>query len=168
MRKNLRGFTSHVQAISEKLMADEFPILAKKIPCGDGAFIYKCEVDFHSFGKDNGLAKAIPYSNGGSETIWGIHLNLDKRDTWLRIEDEHLIDLLRHEFLHAKLRERGKPYGDFDIEFIEEAIKRDIFLEQRHYTFLYSHYLEEQSKVFNFKFDKEIFDYCFLEGFDYI
>jgi len=167
MRKNLRGFTNHVQAIAEKLMADEFPILAKKISCGEGAFIYKCWADFFPYGKDNGLARAVQYFREGDETIWHIHLNLDKRDFWLEIEDKNLIDLLRHEFLHAELKEQGKPHRDFDIEFIEEAIRKDALLEQRHYSFLYAHRLELQSRVFNFKFDKELFEFCFPDSFDY-
>jgi len=94
-------------------------------------------------------------------------LNLDKRDTWLRVEDEHLMNLLRHEFLHAELREQGRPYGDFDIEFIKEAVERDIFLEQRHYTFFYSYYLGQQLRSLNFGFDEELFEFCFPNSFDY-
>jgi len=167
MRKNLRGFTSHVWAIAERLMADEFPVIGKKISRGEGCFVYKCMVGFYPYGYlNNCLAMAEEFSGVDGEAIWSIRLNLDERDFWLKATDEELIDILRHEFLHDELAERGRPNLDCDIEFIKESLKRGIVLERRHFLYVFSYLIGPGKQLSPSKFEPA-FNYCFPEGLEY-
>ena len=78
---------------------------------------------------------------------------------WFHLDDEEIKNKLRHELLHDEL---GK--GDYDIEFIEEALRRNIPVNESSGKVLYAHRINQNMKA---QFDEELFEFCFPEGIAY-
>lgn len=114
-RKNLRGLWSHLQALVDRLVRDEFPALAP------------VQIETHVMGPvhDTALAHWFQCEFEPGRTMRQINFNMeDARALFLEADDEELKDLIRHELLHGELRRQGLPWHDDDIPFIMECLRR--------------------------------------------
>lgn len=175
-RKNWKGFTPHIFKLLEEVIVEDFPSIAEKIRvrkfiCGEKGIKVKenfnilisergpfpnertlAHVSFKEM-EDDRYFNAIGYSK---ENTIRIHLVL--QESWLEKDDEEIKDVFRHELLHIELKKK-----DNDIEFIEEAIRRGITLNNASYSVLYTKRTERNGGHFNLK----LFNFCFPEGFEY-
>lgn len=176
-RKNYRGFVPHVWRLLEEIIQKEFLNTRRRIEkrqfvAPEKGWKLKEWLDI-SFGTIGG-------EDCGFETrkdTWGRILNsalaicdlhgikekdcfcitLILSEEWLKMNDEEIKDVLRHEVLHFDL---GK--GDSDIEFVKEALLRGIRLNDISFWIFYAYKISEE-----YRFNKSLFEGIFYEGFNY-
>jgi hypothetical protein len=119
MRKNLRGFLSHLQHLTNRLVVEEFK----------GEFLYDYVGVWSSRSGDYGFSVWTDGLARWDSCCGGILLNLSYRDWFLKATEEDLVKLIRHELVHGMLWAQGLPHEDDDIEFVREALKRGVDLD---------------------------------------
>jgi hypothetical protein len=122
MRKNLRGFHRHVQALVDRQIREEFPelgfVCVSPGVLGDArdavvAHWYEVKID----GRPLRYIMLNTYAARGRGELLGAN-------------DEELKDLVRHELLHGELKRRDMAYGDNDLPFIMECLRRHISVNE--------------------------------------
>jgi hypothetical protein len=118
MRKNLRGFPSHLQKLVDVLVREEFAELA---PVSIEPFV-RTELKGESVAH---WSELIINGTGRRDRI--ICFNLEgKRQAFLSADDETLRRVIRHELIHGEMGRRGLPNGDNDLPFIVECLRRGV------------------------------------------
>jgi len=120
-RKNLRGFLPHFQALVNRIIKEEFPELS-------AVDVRMYVIRTH---RESALAHWLQVEED-NRIFRFIMLNTrpEENRAFLRsADDAELENLIRHELLHGELQRQGRPFGDNDIPFVMECLRRRIAVD---------------------------------------
>ena len=164
-KKNWRGFTSHMCKLLGEVI-DEFPELKDRLTrqdfiCHeDGTTVIRswqnfsyCEMPFASR-EGSHFYNLLAWTKTLEDDVFQIVIVFNRQ--WLLLDDEEQKDILRHEVLHYKMDK-----SDTDIDFIEECIRRKLFINDKSWRIYFGYHMEENG------FDEELFNSIFPGGMKY-
>lgn len=183
-RKNWRGFIPHVWSMLEILIkSGEFPRIRKNISTrefistkrglrikehldigiGEIPLTFVVEEGYPEISDsfiDRTMAFCENFGDGYNlEEAKHIDITFVLREKWLKLDDEEINRILRHELLHYEMDKK-----DCDIEFLLECERRNLPINKSSGKVFYAYEISQDHKC---RFNRESFDYCFSEGFDY-